>query len=59
MIFEGRAYVVIPMSNISEIIYDTSTIKNKKSHDSFQVDTTVDDLGNISRSLDGFTSNFS
>jgi len=34
------AYVVIPTSNILEIIYDTSTeteIANKKSHDSFQV----------------------
>jgi len=34
------AYVVIPTSNISEIIYDVSTeteIANKKSHDSFQV----------------------
>jgi len=33
-------YIVIPTSNISEIIYDTSTeteIANKKSHDSFQV----------------------
>jgi len=34
------AYVIIPTSNISEIIYDTTTkteIANKKSHDSFQV----------------------
>jgi len=34
------AYVLIPMSNISEIIYDTSIeteIANKKSHDSFQM----------------------
>jgi len=34
------ACVVIPTSNISEIICDTSTeteIANKKSHDSFQV----------------------
>jgi len=34
------AYVVIPTSNISEIMYDKSTktkIANKKSHDSFQV----------------------
>jgi len=34
------AYIVIPKSNISDIIYDTSTeteIANKKSHDNFQV----------------------
>ena len=34
------AYVVIPTSNISEIIYDTPTeteIANMKSHESFQV----------------------
>jgi len=34
------AYVVIPASNIPEIIYDSSTeteIASKKSHDSFQV----------------------
>ena len=34
------AYVVIPTSNFSEIVQDTSTeteIANKKSHDSFQV----------------------
>jgi len=43
MTFEGYfslASVVIPTSNISEIIYDTSTeteIANKKSHNSFQV----------------------
>jgi len=41
MTFEGHfSHVVIPTSNVSEIIYDTSTeteIANKKSHDSFQV----------------------
>jgi len=34
------AHVVIPMSNISKIVYDTSTeteIANNKSHDSFQM----------------------
>jgi len=36
----NSAYVVIPTSNISEIIYDTYTeteIANKKSHNSFHV----------------------
>ena len=40
------AYVVIPTSTISEIIYDTSTeteLASKKSHGSFHSDTTVDD----------------
>jgi len=43
-IWRSLQYVVIPTSNISEIVivvlYDTSTeteIANKKSHDSFQV----------------------
>ena len=50
-------YVVIPTSNISEIVYDTSTdteLANKKSLNSFHV-LTVDELVDISRSLDCFT----
>jgi len=47
------AYVVIATSDVLEIIYDTSTeteTANNKSRDSFQCDTTVDDLGDMSRS---------
>jgi len=60
------AYVVIFTFNISDIIYDTFTkteIANKKSNRtrllSVSGDTTADDLGDISRSLDSFISNLS
>jgi len=52
---------VIPTSSISEVVYNTSTeteITNKKSQQLLG-DSTVNELGDISRSLDCFTSNLS